>query len=143
MTYPRQSSLWKSDGTRRQFYVYIMSNKSMTLYIGVTNDLDRRIAEHKAGECAFTSRYHFDRLVYYESFDLILDAIAREKQIKGMDPLKEDRADQSRESEVDRPLVTLSEAKGLKLRSLSSFAVFATQDDVRCDACWMDLTMLT
>ena len=60
-----------------------MSNRSMTLYTGVTNDLDRRIIEHKAGECAFTSRYHFDRVVYYESFDLIVDAIAREKQIKG------------------------------------------------------------
>jgi putative endonuclease len=63
--------------------VYILSNKSMTLYTGVTNDLDRRIIEHKAGECAFTTRYHFDRVVYYEMFDLIIDAIAREKQIKG------------------------------------------------------------
>jgi putative endonuclease len=71
MTYPLQRSLWKADGTRRQFYVYIMSNKSMTRYTGVTNDLDRRLAEHRAGECAFTARYHFDRLVFYECFDLI------------------------------------------------------------------------
>ena len=40
--------------------------------------------EHKAGEGEFTSRYHFDRLVYYETYDLIVDAIARENQIKGM-----------------------------------------------------------
>src|SRR5215210_5441687 len=88
MTYPVQSSLWKSDGSRRQFYVYILSNRSMTLYTGVTNDLDRRVIEHKAGECAFTSRYHFDRVVFYESFDLIIDAIAREKQIKGWTRVK-------------------------------------------------------
>jgi putative endonuclease len=88
MTYPRQSSLWRADGTRRQFYAYIMSNTSMTLYTGVTNDLDRRVFEHKSGEGDFTSRYHFDRLVYYETFDLIVDAIAREKQIKGMNRAK-------------------------------------------------------
>ncbi len=76
MTYPRQSSLWKLDGTRKQFYVYIMSNNSMTLYTGVTNDL--------RSESGFTARYHFDRLVYYETYDLIVDAISREKQIKGM-----------------------------------------------------------
>ncbi len=84
MTYPRQSSLWKPDGTRRQFYVYILSNSSMTLYTGVTNDLLRRIADHKRGEGKFTGRNHFDRLVYYETYDLVVDAIAREKQIKGM-----------------------------------------------------------
>ena len=61
-----------------------MSNCSMTLYTGVTNDLKRRSAEHKRGECKFTSRYHFDRLGHYEMFDLIVDAITREKQIKGM-----------------------------------------------------------
>jgi putative endonuclease len=55
----------------------------MTLYTGVTNDLLRRVDEHKNGVAGFTSRYHFDRLVYFESFDLVVDAIAREKQIKG------------------------------------------------------------
>lgn len=80
--------LWKLDGTRRQFYTYIMSNASMTLYTGVTNDVIRRSTEHKNGEGDFTSRYHFDRLVYFETFDRILDAIAREKQIKGMSRAK-------------------------------------------------------
>jgi len=60
-----------------------MSNRSMTLYTGVTNDLTRRVAEHKRGDCKFTARYHFDRLVFYETYDSIIDAIAREKRVKG------------------------------------------------------------
>jgi len=79
----RMTYHWKRDGTRRQFFVYIMSNRSMTLYTGVTNHLSRRVEQHKRGECEFTSRYHFDRLVFYEAFDSILDAIAAEKSIKG------------------------------------------------------------
>jgi putative endonuclease len=83
--YPLQSSLWRADGTRKQFSVYIVSNTSMTLYTGVTNDLRRRVFEHKNGiGCEFTSRYHFDRLVYFETFEMVVDAIAREKAIKGM-----------------------------------------------------------
>ena len=82
--YPRQSSLWNADGSRKQFSVYIVSNNSMTLYTGVTNDLRRRTFEHKNGLSDFTSRYHFDRLVYFETFDLVVDAIAREKAIKGL-----------------------------------------------------------
>jgi len=61
-----------------------MSNNSMTLYTGVTNNLERRVEEHKSGQGSkFTSRYHFDRCVYYELFDLIVEAIEREKQVKG------------------------------------------------------------
>ena len=57
----------------------------MTLYTGVTNNLLRRVHEHQRGEGGtFTSRYHFDRLVYFESYDLAVDAIAREKSIKGI-----------------------------------------------------------
>jgi putative endonuclease len=86
MTYvPRQESMWKPDGSLRLFFVYIMSNNSMTLYTGVTNDLRCRVAAHKAGEGSeFTSRYHFDRVVYFETFELVVYAIAREKQIKGL-----------------------------------------------------------
>ena len=85
MRYPRQSSLWRSDGTLRQFWVYIMSNSSMTLYTGVTNNLSRRANEHREGiGSGFTSRYHFDRVVYFETYELVIDAIAREKSIKGM-----------------------------------------------------------
>jgi len=83
--YPRQSSLWRADGTLKQFAVYIFSNQSMTLYTGMTNDLQRRSWEHKNKVgCEFTRRYHFDRLVYFEIYDLVVDAIAREKAIKGM-----------------------------------------------------------
>ena len=65
-------------------WIYILSNKSHTLYTGVTNDLGARLAEHADGRGSrFVNRYHFTRLVYYEEFPLIVDAIKREKQIKG------------------------------------------------------------
>ena len=68
----------------KQFWVYLMSNGSMRLYTGVTNDLERRVHEHKNKLIpGFTSRYHFDRLVYCEMSTDIRAAIAREKQIKG------------------------------------------------------------
>jgi len=68
---------------RKTYYVYIMSSLSQTLYTGVTNDLDRRVFEHKEGrKGSFTSRYHVNRLVYLETFDYIDQAIAREKEIK-------------------------------------------------------------
>ena len=66
------------------FWVYIVASKSGTLYIGITNDIERRIAEHKSGEFeGFTKRYGCDRLVYYEQFQNVLHAISREKQLKG------------------------------------------------------------
>ena len=65
-------------------YVYIMSNKKLTtLYIGVTNDLERRVLEHKQGTGSdFTARYKLDRLIYFEQGSRIEDAIEREKQLK-------------------------------------------------------------
>ncbi len=65
-------------------YVYIMSNKRRTtLYIGVTNDLERRVLEHKAGVGSqFTSKYLLNDLLYFEEFQNIRDAIVREKQLK-------------------------------------------------------------
>jgi len=68
----------------REYYVYIMANKSRTLYIGVTNNLERRVYEHKAKLVdGFTKRYNLNRLVYFESTDDISAAIEREKEIKG------------------------------------------------------------
>ncbi|WP_420133068.1 GIY-YIG nuclease family protein [Rhodopseudomonas sp.] len=69
---------------QRQFYVYILASRiGGTLYIGVTNDLVRRIAEHKLKEVpGFTKRYGVDRLVYFEVFDDIENAIRREKRLK-------------------------------------------------------------
>ena len=68
----------------RQYYVYIMTNKYNTvLYTGVTNNLRRRVFEHKQGrDSSFTSRYNVTKLVYYEIGRDVDSAIAREKQIK-------------------------------------------------------------
>jgi putative endonuclease len=60
-----------------------MTNRRGTLYTGVTNDLLRRVTQHKRGESAFTSRYRIGKLVYYETTRDIRAAIEREKQIKG------------------------------------------------------------
>ena len=66
-----------------RYFVYIMSSKSRRLYTGVTNNLGRRVAQHKRGEIAgFTQQYKINRLVYYEEFRLIGSAIHREKEIK-------------------------------------------------------------
>jgi putative endonuclease len=69
----------------KEYFVYIMTNKYNTvLYTGVTNDLMRRVWEHKEGSgSVFTSRYRVVKLVYYESYESINLAITREKQIKG------------------------------------------------------------
>ena len=67
-----------------QFWVYIMSSKSGTLYIGMTNDIDVRVAQHKSGEFeGFASKYACNRLVYYEKYQDVRLAIGREKQLKG------------------------------------------------------------
>lgn len=73
----------------KKFYVYIMTNNSKTLYTGFTNNLIRRVYEHKnkSIQC-FTSRYNINKLVYYEIFENAENAIIREKQIKGWTKLK-------------------------------------------------------
>lgn len=66
------------------YYVYIITNKSQTLYVGMTNNLERRMYEHKNKLIpGFTSKYNLNRLVYYEQTANVLSAIAREKQLKG------------------------------------------------------------
>ena len=68
---------------RKTYYVYIMTNQSRTLYIGVTNDIKRRVYEHKTKLIeGFTHHYNIDTLVHVESFTDVHSAIAREKQIK-------------------------------------------------------------
>jgi putative endonuclease len=67
-------------------FVYIVANKNnTTLYIGVTSDLPKRILEHieKRYQNSFSARYNLNKLVYYEQFQMIGDAIGREKQLKG------------------------------------------------------------
>jgi putative endonuclease len=67
-----------------EYFVYIVSSRSGTLYIGMTNSIYRRALQHKSGEIeGFASKYHCNRLVYYESFDDVHKAIGREKQLKG------------------------------------------------------------
>ena len=67
----------------RHYFVYIMSSRSKTLYVGVTNNLIHRTLQHKTGVIqGFTSRYNIHRLVYVEHFADIRLAISREKQIK-------------------------------------------------------------
>ena len=68
----------------KEYYVYIMTNKSKTLYTGVTSNLMRRVQEHKEKLIeGFTSKYNIHILVYYESTSSVHAALAREKQIKG------------------------------------------------------------
>lgn len=69
----------------RQYYIYLMTNRGNTvLYTGVTNDLRRRVYEHKAKLIpGFTKKYKVCKLVYYEATGNVWSAIAREKQIKG------------------------------------------------------------
>jgi putative endonuclease len=68
----------------RTYYVYILSSLSGTLYTGVTNSIFHRTLQHRNKETpGFTSKYDVNRLVYYETFSYVLNAIARKKRIKG------------------------------------------------------------
>ena len=69
----------------KDYYVYIMTNQyNNVMYIGVTNDLKRRVYEHKTGYFdGFTRKYNVHKLVYFENCHEVTDAIKREKQLKG------------------------------------------------------------
>ena len=72
----------RSSGT--SYFVYIVASPSRTIYIGITNDPDRRVHEHQTKEIpGFTATYHVSRLVWFEEFADVATAIAREKQLKG------------------------------------------------------------
>ena len=65
------------------YFVYLLASKTRRLYVGVTNNLERRLFEHKGKQIdGFTKQYNIDRLVYFENTDDVLSAIATEKQIK-------------------------------------------------------------
>ena len=67
----------------KRYYVYIMASKSRVLYVRMTGFLMARVLQHKSGESGgFATRYHTDRLVYYELFHYVNNAIARETQVK-------------------------------------------------------------
>ncbi|MCH8204318.1 MAG: GIY-YIG nuclease family protein [Candidatus Hydrogenedentes bacterium] len=68
----------------KEYAVYILTNKSRTLYTGVTSDICRRVRQHKTKDTkGFRQKYNIDRLVYCEVHQSVHDAIRREKQIKG------------------------------------------------------------
>jgi putative endonuclease len=68
----------------KRYWVYILTNRSRTLYVGVTGNLERRLQEHRRKEVpGFTARYRLDVLVWSEEFQRVEEAIACEKQIKG------------------------------------------------------------
>ena len=83
-----------------QYYVYILSNKKNgTLYIGMTNDMERRAFEHKNQLVeGFTKKYKLDKLVYFESYQYVNDAILREKRMKKMETTVENQLNCRRES---------------------------------------------
>ncbi len=69
--------------SERRYYVYIMASRSLNLYTGITDNIYRRALEHKHSAIeGFTKRYNINRLVYYETFKHVGNAIAREKQVK-------------------------------------------------------------
>jgi putative endonuclease len=75
--------LFDHDSMEHRYYVYILASKSRVLYVGVTNNLASRLRHHRDGAYAgFAEHYKTYRLVYYEAFVWVQDAIAREKQIK-------------------------------------------------------------
>jgi putative endonuclease len=68
----------------KSYYVYIMTNLSKTLYVGVTSNLEQRVQQHKQKLIpGFTAKYNITQLIYYEETSDVLTAIAREKTIKG------------------------------------------------------------
>ena len=108
----------------KSYYVYLLGNKRQTvLYTGVTNDLLRRVWEHKQHAIpGFTKKYNCDQLFHFEEFDEVVAAIAREKQIKGWVRVKKNALIAASNPEW-RDLA----ADWYDEKSSGSFAVFAAQ----------------
>ena len=109
-----------------QYFVYMMTNKNKTvLYTGVTNSLERRVWQHKAKAIpGFTKKYNCDRLIYFEVYGRIEQAIAREKEIKGWTRAKKNAL----AFPLNPRWEDLAEA-WFTDEGNGSFAVFAAQDD--------------
>jgi putative endonuclease len=84
LEYCHSSESWNPEKSMKQYYVYILASKrNGTLYTGVTNDLQKRVLQHKNDTIeGFTNKYNVHMLVYFEKHNSIAAAIAREKQIK-------------------------------------------------------------
>jgi putative endonuclease len=102
----------------RTYYVYLLTNvKRNVMYVGVTNNLENRVAEHRSGKGgAFTRRYQVNTLVYAEEYQYIEDAIAREKEIKAWRRSKKD-ALVAMSNPTWADLLEASVVKGPSLRS--------------------------
>jgi putative endonuclease len=102
----------------RVFYVYILTNiKRNVMYVGVTNDLERRLADHADGRGGvFTRKYRLNTLVHIEEFQFVDEAIAREKEIKGWRRSKKDALVQA-SNPTWADLANPDAAKGPSLRS--------------------------
>jgi putative endonuclease len=88
----------------KKYWVYIVASNSGTLYIGVMSKLAFRVMQHKSGEIeGFSSKYKCNRLVYFESFDIVQKAIGREKQLKGWRRSKKIALIESLNPTVGRP----------------------------------------
>ena len=102
----------------KRYWVYILASKSRTLYTGVTNNLMRRVVEHRSGTGSkFASKYRIHRLVYCEETPDVRDAIAREKQIKGWDRKKKVDLIESRNPLWEDLAATWGKADSSQLRS--------------------------
>ena len=91
-------------------YTYILfSQRNGTLYIGVTNDIIRRVTEHKEKQIpGFTQQYGVDKLGYFEEYNDIRLAIQREKELKGWNRKKENRSNRIDKSSLERPLLRIA-----------------------------------
>jgi predicted GIY-YIG superfamily endonuclease len=97
----------------KRYYVYILASKSRVLYVGVTGFLMPRVLQHKSGECdRFTQRYRVNRLVYYEVFHYVNNAIGRKSEIKEVAPGEEGRAVRGRQSDMGRSCRGLGQVRG-------------------------------
>ena len=86
-----------------KYFVYILVNRdNSVMYVGITGDLNRRIKEHKNEQIdGFTKKYHVHKLVYYEEYSEVNQAIAREKQIKGWKREKKNQLVQTKNPNFD------------------------------------------
>ena len=77
---------------RRAYHVYVLSSLSRCIYVGITNDLVRRLAEHKRGAVpGFTKKYRVTRLVHFEEYESVTTSITREKQLKRWPRARKDK----------------------------------------------------
>ena len=117
----------------RVYYVYTLASRSRILYVGVTNDLLRRISQHRTGTIpGFTTRYRIHRLPHYEAFCEVRVPTAREKEIKGWRPEKKtDLIEERNPSWEDLAEKFLGRPTPRKIRSLASRGMTATASDGR------------